>query len=56
VTAITATANHKGATAPVEGADIGNTKANHDWSMALNASMIVSQLSHAKLPDATSHS
>src|ERR1700677_4793542 len=49
-------ANHDGEGDRAGAAGTGSSLAAHDWSIALNARMIVSQLSQAKLPDATSHS
>src|ERR1700677_311738 len=48
--------NHDGGADRAGAAGTGSSLAAHDWSIALNARMIVSQLSQAKLPDATSHS
>src|ERR1700757_2835708 len=54
--AITGQANHSTGGGHAECAGIGKTVANEESSMALNANRIVTQLSQAKLPDATNHS
>ena len=56
VKATTRPANHCGGVDSPGCAGIGSTIAADESSMALNARMIVTQLSQAKLPDATSHS
>ena len=56
VAASTAATNHTGASGTGGGVDTGTTRENAVASTALNASRIVSQFSHAKLPEATSHS
>src|SRR5436309_6881616 len=56
VKAITGTANHSGGGGQAGCAGSGISAAIEESSIALNASTIVTQLSQAKLPDATSHS
>ena len=53
---ITRPANHEGGAESAGCAGIGSSAAADESSMALNARTIVTQLSQAKLPDATSHS
>ncbi len=52
---MTSPANHTGGPGSGGGSGSGSTAAAEDWSIALTARMIVTQFSHAKLPDSTSH-
>src|ERR1700757_947269 len=56
VNAITRPANHSGGGDGAGWGGIPKNVANDESSRALNARMIVTQLSQAKLPDTTSHS
>src|SRR5689334_4414940 len=56
VKATTRAANHCGVGDSAGCAGVGRTAATDESSMALKARMIVTQLSHAKLPDVTSQS
>src|SRR6516162_1359873 len=56
VNVITGPANHGGGADHAGCAGISKSVANDESSMALNARTIVTQLSQAKLPDATNHS
>src|SRR6516164_9527074 len=54
--AITNPANHTGGAGHTGCAGAPKSVANEESSMALNANIIVTQLSQAKLPDTTNHS
>src|SRR5262249_14454248 len=56
VNAISMAANQSGGAAIGGGSGTGSTAAKAELSIAENARTIVSQFSHAKLPDSTSHS
>src|ERR1700756_493954 len=55
VNATTRAENQTGGSASAGAFGSGSNAAAAEWSIALNARMIVSQFSHAKFPESTSH-